>query len=400
MNRHKAVMFVLDSFWPNQDGVSTVVQYLSEGLVEKGHDVCVLANAKGRDLPAREEHNGVVIRRMNIATRWPIYYKAMDDKSDIQNYHDVVVEYAPDVIIIESLCSWSNDWFMTFADELSCQKILHLHSDISDYGVYGWRKVDYKVRNIGNILYQIRMQHKAGNYWKSINDSLCKYNMLLYLTDVHTNIRALGQRSICHVEKLENAVDDIFFEESLSHENIENDVCRFLCVANYMERKNQRYLLEAYERATFQSKTELIIVGNGSKAYMEGLQDFANEIVKKDNGYKNIVFYRGIARDKILELYKISHIFVLSSIWEESPIVVREAAACGMPVISTDVGDVRTIEGCRVVHSVNEMASSMAEYERDLNLRKTHGQQLSNWAQKHCRRSVAVDRLEQLINRE
>lgn len=400
MNGHKTVMFVLDSFWPNQDGVSTVVQYLSEGLVDKGYHVCVLANAKGRDLSAKEEHNGVIIRRMNIETRWPLYYRAMDANSSVQDYRNAVIEYAPDVIIIESLCSWSNDWFLTFADKLHCRKVLHLHSDITDYHKCGWREINYKVRNIGNILYQMRMQYKARKYWKEIGDSLSKYDTLLYLTDVHTNVMKMNEKGICRVEKLENAVDDIFFDESMSHTNVESNVCRFLCVANYMERKNQRYLLEAYRRATFQSETELIIVGNGSKSYMEGLQRYAKEIIEEDNTYKNIVFYRGITREEILKLYRTSQIFVLSAIWEESPIVIREAAACGMPVISTNVGDVSTIEGCRIVHSVDEMASAMAEYERDLNLRSKQGRMLRDWAMKHCRRSAAVDRLEQLINEE
>lgn len=391
-------MFVLDSFWPNQDGVSTVVQYLSEGLSARGNQVCVLANAKGRDLPTKEEHNGVLVQRLNIQTRWPFYYKPMVAGSGIQDYYNVVVDYDPDVLIIESLCCWSNDWFMTFADKLHCKKVLHLHSDIADYHKYGWKEINYKVSNIGNILYQMRMQYKARKYWKEIDDSLGKYDTLLYLTDVHANVKKLKEKGLLRVEKLENAVDDIFFDESMSCTNVEGNVCRFLCVANYMERKNQRYLLEAYRQATFQSETELIIVGNGSKTYMEDLQRFAKEILEEDNRYKNIVFYRGITREKILKLYRTSQIFVLSSKWEESPIVVREAAACGMSIISTDVGDVSTIEGCRVVYSVDEMASSMVEYEEDLELRRTSGQQLSDWSKRHCRRSAAVERLEQIID--
>ena len=49
----------------------------------------------------------------------------------------------------------------------------------------------------------------------------------------------------------------------------------------------------------------------------------------------------------------VSEVLLMTSEWEASPVTIREALACNLPVVSTDVGDVRLlvepIDGCYVV---------------------------------------------------
>ena len=393
----KKVIFVLDSFWPNQDGVSTVVQYLSSGLAKRGHIVEVLTNAKDRDLPKEEVHEGVLVKRIRVETRWPFYFRAMDKESDIQAYREEIDKFNPDVVIVESLCSWTNDWFAVFANELTCKKILHLHSDIVDFRECGLSKVNYKVKNIGNILYQIRMQYKKRIYWKHIYRNLDRYDAVLYLSPGLPGIKGYEKQAKGKVCLLENAVDDIFFSSQMQHDMRREHSCRFLCVANYVERKNQAMLVQAYSQANFDYPTEMVFLGNGSRKYMEQLRSQADMLIKKEDSNKKITFYRGISRSETLDEYRKADVFVLSSKWEESPIVIREAAASRMAVISTDVGDVSQIPGCQIVHSEEEMARALEKNVEDIEYRNCQAQKLAIWAEENCKREKAVNLLENIM---
>jgi len=52
------------------------------------------------------------------------------------------------------------------------------------------------------------------------------------------------------------------------------------------------------------------------------------------------------------EYYSASDVILLTSLWEGSPNVIKEAMACNCPIVTTDVGDVRWIigdtEGCYI----------------------------------------------------
>jgi glycosyltransferase involved in cell wall biosynthesis len=60
----------------------------------------------------------------------------------------------------------------------------------------------------------------------------------------------------------------------------------------------------------------------------------------------------GIPHSKLPDYYNFADILLLTSIWEGSPNVVKEAMACGLPVVATGVGDVKEllegVEGCYI----------------------------------------------------
>ena len=64
----------------------------------------------------------------------------------------------------------------------------------------------------------------------------------------------------------------------------------------------------------------------------------------------DIHYLKGIPRKQVLLHYNAADVLVLTSHKEGSPNVIKEAMACGCPIVATDVGDVReliqSISGC------------------------------------------------------
>ena len=82
---------------------------------------------------------------------------------------------------------------------------------------------------------------------------------------------------------------------------------------------------------------KLVIVGRGS--WQENLVN----LVKELNLESNVIFMGEINPEEMPEVYNCADVLALSSMSEASPSVVREALACGVPVVSTNVGDASEI---------------------------------------------------------
>jgi glycosyltransferase involved in cell wall biosynthesis len=104
-------------------------------------------------------------------------------------------------------------------------------------------------------------------------------------------------------------------------------------VGHLRAEKNQARLLRAFAQLPSDVPTKLLLVGDG------GLRAVLERQVQ-ELGLAGRVVFAGIVLDPV-SCYRALDLFALSSDTEQMPIAVLEAMGVGLPVLSTDVGDVR-----------------------------------------------------------
>jgi len=107
-----------------------------------------------------------------------------------------------------------------------------------------------------------------------------------------------------------------------------------LYVGRYKKEKGLDLLIKAFRKVQNEiPNCKLVLVGDGPEK---------QDLLKVTLGLelKDIVFMDPLEHDKIPEIMNCADVFALCSLYEGMPTVVLEALACGVPVVSTDVGGV------------------------------------------------------------
>jgi len=114
-----------------------------------------------------------------------------------------------------------------------------------------------------------------------------------------------------------------------------DDVPAIGTVAVLRPEKNLPRLLQAFRLVRSQRPCRLIIAGSGPER--EKL-----EVLAREAGIAESVEFTGYRTDTE-NIYASLDVFVLSSDTEQMPTSILEAMAAGLPIVATDVGDVRTL---------------------------------------------------------
>ncbi|MBN2087534.1 glycosyltransferase family 4 protein [Candidatus Peregrinibacteria bacterium] len=149
------------------------------------------------------------------------------------------------------------------------------------------------------------------------------------------NLRLLGEYYEVPKERLKlvhNGIELDRFLDSTKCDNlpVQSGEIVITCIAELHPRKGHKYLLRAFmklQEEMPQIKTSLLLVGEGP---------LENEFKEQYFEQKNIHFLGW--RNDIPEILKSSDIFVLPSLKEAFGLVLVEAMASGVPVITTNTG--------------------------------------------------------------
>lgn len=100
-------------------------------------------------------------------------------------------------------------------------------------------------------------------------------------------------------------------------------------VGRFIKRKGVDYLIKAFINIKAEiDDLGLILVGDGPEK--ESLQALC-----KDSGVRDVYFTGFVSEEEKIKYYSISNLFVLPSLWDIHPLVLPEAMACSLPIIST-----------------------------------------------------------------
>ncbi len=372
------IMFAVATYWPFQDGVAHVTKYLAEGLVGRGHEVYIYTstgNQDRSDLPQKEIHNGVEVERIRLYTRWPVRFKGLNSESNAVHYFKRIQEINPDVLIVVCAQTWTLDWIAPYLERLKCKKIFYSHGfsalkdkyNIKEVCAQTWtldwiapylerlkcKKIFYShgfsaLKDKYNIKEELKKKNVLGAYieyrkklyFQSLYKVIEKFDKAIYISDIEKGYQYVLEHGLKNGIILENAIEEQFLSNIMQHDNKdETEEFQILCVANYNENKNQELLIRAFAKAEI-GKSKVIFVGSAETLYLSALRKTATELLR-DNPEKRVEFNVGIDRDEIYELYKKADIYVCTSKSETFSLVLYEAAATGMPVVSTRVGNMR-----------------------------------------------------------
>lgn len=120
--------------------------------------------------------------------------------------------------------------------------------------------------------------------------------------------------------------------------SIDDDVFLWVAIGRIEDQKNYPLLIDSFKKiVNTNPNNKLIIVGKGYLSV---------EIEKliESNGLQDSIKMLGLRTD-ICDILNASDAYIMSSSWEGMPIVILEASAVGLPIVSTDVGGIKDIIG-------------------------------------------------------
>ena len=121
--------------------------------------------------------------------------------------------------------------------------------------------------------------------------------------------------------------------------NIPQGKMVFLASGNFIPRKQFDKLIEVFKGIHEREDFFLIIAGHGDDAYTNMLKSLAEPLIKQEKAMLH-PYVRG---ERLRDLYWASDLFISVATDEGGPVTVMDAMACGLPILSTPVGETAEI---------------------------------------------------------
>ena len=327
--------------------------------------------------------------------------KGRDSVSAPRYYFERVNSFNPDVLIVVCSQTWTLDWLIPCLDHIQCVKIFYSHG----YSRLWQNNLMLEKLKKRNVLGAFE-EWKVYRYYKRLHRIISEFDLAIYLSELNNSYLYAEENGLSNGKVLENAIEDIFVSEKMRHsqDSFQRPDIRYLYVANYSDNKNQDMLLKAFCEAEIENAV-LQFVGFEENDYLVMLREHLKQWMT-EQGTKRVVFHVHLSREQIYELYRTSDVFVCTSRTENCPIVHCEAAATGMAIISTNVGDVSLKDGILLIENEQQLCEAIERLYNNRDEISVRGEKLRKYMLgRNCRVTDKVDWLEselkdQLRNKE
>lgn len=142
------------------------------------------------------------------------------------------------------------------------------------------------------------------------------------------------------ISVIPTGIDSTFFKNVIVDKNkygLNKDYRTILYIGRFVKVKGLDFLLYAFKILQDSNiKVQLVLVGEGPEK--SHLMKIIEELK-----LKNVRFIETIEHSEIPDIMNCADVFALCSSGEGMPTVVLESLACGVPVVSTKVGDVHKV---------------------------------------------------------
>ncbi|MBL0923389.1 MAG: glycosyltransferase family 4 protein [Sphingomonadaceae bacterium] len=337
MEAAQNILLCCEQYPPSIGGVQEVMRQIAERLAKMGH-VITVATSRHPNRPRDAVVNGVRVVSFDVSGN---AVKGL--AGDIKPYQDFLRVSDFDIILIKAAQQWTFDGCVDILDELRARKTF------IPCGFSALHHPDY------------------ASYYTAMPDWLRKFDALIFYSDTYQDIEFARRHGLKNLHVIPNGVDEReFFAEDASNEGdrlgVSGDSLLLLSVGTLIVAKGHWEVVKAYRRASIERSSELIINGNRpkvpvSRIILRSIRDaakgywplsltiqIANAIFSLTGEQKRIRLV-DLPRHELVSLYKGADLFLFASHLEYSPLVLFEAAAAGVPFISTDVGNAREIAG-------------------------------------------------------
>ncbi|HOV68702.1 MAG TPA: glycosyltransferase [Clostridia bacterium] len=308
------VALFTNAYKPITNGVVTYIAGIKNALLKEGHKAYVFAP----EFHNYEDDEDCIYRYKSVDLTTKVDFPVAIPYS-IEAY-EILKDFAPDIIHVHHPFVLGRVAYR-YAKRLNVPIIFTFHTD---YGIYSnfipfpdaWVKTtcNLLIKDFANKVTCITVPSQAKA------DLLRSYGVQNRIEIIHNsvNIEAfdnVNARDICKIKE----------KYGLTGFKV------LLYVGRIAHEKNIKFLLDSFERIYARDQSyKLLVVGDGPQ--LEELKECAGET----NAGKHIIFTGSIENSELPAVYKSADIFVFASPNEGFPMVIMEAMAAKLPIVSVN----------------------------------------------------------------